>query len=46
MLRCTNETCYLSDCATIIYLYRFKGEFRVRVGVWTGKFGVRVGVDG
>ncbi len=24
--RCTNETCHLSDCATIIYVYSFKGK--------------------
>ncbi len=31
--RCTDKTCYLSDCATIKYVYCFKGKFRVRVGV-------------
>ncbi len=32
---CTDETCYLSDCASnnIQYLYCFKGKFRVRVCV-------------
>ncbi len=24
--RCTNETCHLSDCAMIIYVYSFKGK--------------------
>lgn len=33
MIECTNETYYLSDCATKKKLYCLKGKFRVRVGM-------------